>query len=48
VNHIVVKGSWKEIGYDLATIGKNESRNPVTLRKHTITWHGLLWWLLCR
>ena len=23
-HHIVVKGSWKEIGFDLATIGKNE------------------------
>ena len=23
-HHIIVKGSWKEIGFDLATIGKNE------------------------
>ncbi len=23
-HHIIVKGSWKEIGFDLATIAKNE------------------------
>ena len=23
-HHIIVKGSWKEIGFDLATLGKNE------------------------
>ncbi len=23
-HHIIVKGSWKEIGFDLATLAKNE------------------------